>query len=307
MSRVRFATAFTALLIASPILAQSSSPPSEGEAILVEGQRLDPSTVVRNTINLAGIMPLARFEDKICPGVVGLPAEEATQLVDLIRKNVVELGGKVQAAGCTANATVIFTDQPVDFIKKLAVKEPGYFEFSPSQLEQFTAAPRPVASWHVTETRDRDGNELGSADRISDKKRKLFNQHASATEPMDARVLRNSAASRLQTNSREDMLFAFAVLDAKKTRGKTMRQLADFATLHLLLDIKQDAAVSNPGSILSLFHERPEGAAAPAGFTAVDRAMVEGLYTPNENNRTAAQQFSQIASAVRKSSGKTKD
>ena len=307
MSRVRFASALAALILTSPLNAQTQPPPASSvdESIVVEGQRLKPSVLVRDTINLAGVLPLARFEDKVCPGVVGLGAEDAGQLLQLIRQNVVALGGKVHGPGCTANATVIFTDQPVEFIKKLAIKEPGYFDFSPRELDEFTAQPRAVASWHVTETRDRDGNELGSADRISDKKRKLFNQNASATEPMDARVLRNSGASRLSTNSRQDMIFAFAVIDAKKTRGKAMRQLADLATLHLLLDIKQDTAAGNPASILSLFNDRPEGVAPPERFSAFDRAMIEALYRPNENNRTAAQQFSQIATAVRRSASAT--
>ena len=116
---------------------------------------------------------------------------------------------------------------------------------------------------------------------------------------MSAKVLRNTGATHLATSSRADMLFGFAVIDAAKIQGKSMRQLADLATLHLLLEIKQDAA-PNPGSILSLFNDRPEGAAAPPGLSSYDRAMVDGLYRPQENNRSAAQQFSQIATAVRK-------
>ena len=121
---------------------------------------------------------------------------------------------------------------------------------------------------------------------------------------MNARVLRNTAATHLATSSRADMLFGFAVVDAAKIQGKTMEQLAALATLHLLLEIKQDSDSSNPASILSLFNERPEGAAAPAGLSKLDRAMIEGLYRPQENNRSAAQQFSQIATAVRKVSEK---
>lgn len=304
MSRVRFASALAALIISSPLPAQSDAPRTVDETIVVEGQRADPNAVVRDTIHLAGVAPLARFEDKVCPGVVGLGGEQSEKLVQMIRANIIALGGKVQSAGCTANATVIFTEQPVDLVKKLAKKEPGFFEFTPRELEEFTAKPRAVASWHVTETRDRDGNELGSADRISDKKRKLANANAALTEPMDARVLRNSGASRLSTNSRQDMILAFAVIDAAKTRDKNIGQLAALATVHLLLDVKQDSAAMNRGSILSLFEVRPKGAAAPEGLTATDRAMIEALYRPTENNRSARQQFSQIATAVGRSARK---
>ena len=67
MSRVRFASALAALLVSTPLIAQS-----EDESILVEGQRMSINRLVSDTINDAGVEALARFELKICPGVVGL-------------------------------------------------------------------------------------------------------------------------------------------------------------------------------------------------------------------------------------------
>jgi hypothetical protein len=306
MAQVRLVPTLIALLLASPVAAQS--PPAESaasdEAILVEGQRIAVPELVRGTINRAGITPLARFEDRICPGVVGLTADQSEKMLRFIRENVARLGGKLQAPGCTANASVIFTDEPVEFVKRLAKTEPGYFNLSPRQLEKFPAKPRPVVSWHVNEVRDRDGNELGNTREVGMAKARILNQPAAAGAPMNARVLRNVGATHLYTSSREDMLFGFVVIDAQSTAGTNLGQLADLATMHLLLDIKQDAGAVNRGSILSLFEERPKGAAAPAEFSAFDLAMVEALYRPNENNRSARQQFSQIATAVRKAGEK---
>jgi hypothetical protein len=304
MTNVPLAPALIAFLAAaSPAAPQPAQPQTGGateESILVEGTRTDPRAIVRDTINRAGVAPLARFEDKICPGIVGLSGAQADKLVQMIRENVVQLGGKVDEPGCTANATVIFTDQPLEFVKKMAKAQPGYFDLAPRALEQFTAQPRAVASWHVTDTRDRDGQETGSAGKASQRK-KLFDANVSVSSPVSAKVVRQSAATRLYTNTREDMLVAFAVIDRQKSPGKSLRQLADLATLHLLLDIKQDAGTANRGSILSLFEDRPAGAAPPTALTQFDRAMVEALYTPPENNRTPAQQFTQIATALRKS------
>jgi hypothetical protein len=298
MLRVRLGSALAALLISSSLNAQSTPPPVD-ESVVVEGQRVEAETMVRETISGAGVTPLARFEDKVCPGVVGLAQEQAERLLQMIRQNVTALGGKVDKAGCTANATVIFTEQPVEFVRKLAIKQPAYFDFSPAGIKQFTAQPRPVVSWHVEEFRDRDGNELGNSRELGMAKQRLMDQPAAAGAPMNARMLRNVAATRLYTSSRADMLFGFAVIDSGKIQGKTMEQLADVATLHLLLDIKPDAA-SNPASILSLFDDRAEGGGVPQGLSAYDRAMIEALYRPNDNNRTPSTQFSQIASAVRK-------
>lgn len=300
MTRVSLGSVAVALLLASsPALAAD---PQDDEAILVEGQRMSVTRLVSDTINDAGFEALARFEEPICPGIVGLGGDQATKLADMIRANIVALGGKIAEPGCTANATVILVDQPVDFVKKFAKTEPGYFTMTPREFDQFTARPRAVASWHVIETRARDGQELDGAKQLSDRNKKLFNTNAANSVGINATVVRNSAATRLYTNTREDMAFGFAVIDRQLLPGKTLRQLADLATLHLLLDVKQDAGASNRNSILSLFEERPEGTAAPAQLSAFDKAMVQGLYAPTENNRTAAQQFAQIATAIRRTS-----
>jgi hypothetical protein len=219
---------------------------------------------------------------------------------------MVALGGRIQAPGCTPNATVILVDRPVDFVKQFAKEQPGYFTMTPREFELFTAKPRPVVSWHVNETRARDGQELDGAKQLSDRNKKLFNTNAANSVGINAQVVRNSAATRLYTNTREDMAFAFAVVDSQKLQGKTLRQLADLATLHLLLDIKQDAGAGNRGSILSLFEDRPQGSAIPAELSQFDRAMIQGLYAPSENNRSAAQQFTQIATAIRRSAPQEK-
>ena len=126
---------------------------------------------------------------------------------------------------------------------------------------------------------------------------------AGAALPTNAKVVRQAAASRLYSNIREDMLVGFVVIDRMATPGKSLRQLADLATMHLLLDINQEAGARDPGSILSLFEERAEGAAVPARLSKFDRGALRGFYTQRENNRTAAQQANNIARAIEKGAG----
>ena len=109
---------------------------------------------------------LARFEDDVCPLVAGMPRDWTAVLTRMIRDNVVAVGGKVGKPGCKYNAVVIFIDQPQELVKALAEAEPGFFAMTPRELANFTATPRPVSSWHVTDTRDRDGKELGSVGAI---------------------------------------------------------------------------------------------------------------------------------------------
>jgi hypothetical protein len=301
MLRMRHIALAAALLAATaPAAAQigvrastSAEEPSQ-ESVVVQGQRREIARALRKLITPAETEQLARFEDEVCPIVIGMPRDWTAKLVKMIRDNVAAVGGKVGKPGCKVNAPVIFIDQPLELIQALAKEEPGFFNTTPRQLEKFTAAPRPVASWHVTDTFTRDGVETGQMGSLS---------AAGGALPTNAKVVRQAGASRLYSNIREDMLVGFVVIDRQQTPGKSLRQLADLATMHLLLDINQEAGTRDPGSILSLFEARGEGLAPPARLSRFDRGALKGFYTQRENNRTAAQQTNNIARAIEKGAG----
>lgn len=279
------------------------------ESVLVQGYRKAVTDILRERFSQSQSQ-LARFETRLCPMVIGMPTDWTANLTKIIRDNIVEFGGKLAEPGCTVNATVIFSDQPHEFIQAFAKKQPAYFVMTPRELEQFTAAPRPVVSWHVTEVRSRDGQDMSGAREITESKTLSVggNQVRVTTDsPISAKVNRQSAATRLYTNIREDMLIAFVVIDRQKTPGKSMRQLADLATMHMLLDIKQDAGRKDSTSILSLFESRPEGVDPPARMSQIDRGILEGLYSLKQNNRSAAQQYSHIAETIRRNAGKPQE
>ncbi len=296
MTRIIALTAILLAAAAAPASAQidvrgSTAADSQSqESVVVQGQRREIAQALRKLIAPADSEQLARFEDEICPMVIGMPRDWTATLTKMIRDNVVAVGGKAGKPGCTVNAPVIFIDQPLELIKALAKEEPGFFNMTPRQLGQFTAAQRPVASWHVTDTFARDGQEMGQAGMIGG-------------FPASAKINRDISVSRLYSNVREDMLVGFVVIDRQQTPGKSLRQLADLATMHLLLDINQEAGERDPGSILSLFEERAEGVARPMRLSNFDRGALRGFYTQRENNRSARQQAENIAREIEKGAG----
>ena len=303
MSRVLFLAGAALLAAAVPAAAQVdvrgssvAEAPQPQDPIVVQGQRRQIAQALRKLIEPSDSEQLARFEDEICPMVIGMPKDWTASLTRMIRDNVTAIGGKAGKPGCTVNAAVIFIDQPLELVKAFADAEPGYFNMTPRELAQFTAVQRPVTSWHVTDMRGRDGQELGQMGSLG-----VGSTGGSA--PANARVNRNAAASRLYSNIREDMLVGFVVIDRMATVGKSLRQLADVATMHLLLDVKPDAGARDPGSILSLFEQRPEGAAAPMRLSRFDRGALRGFYSQRENNRSARQQAENIAKAIEKGAG----
>ena len=302
------AVALAGLAAAAPLSAQigvraTTSAPAKSSAdndvIVVQGQKKQIAKALRDLIRPSGgAEQLARFEDDICPLVAGMPRDWTDVLTRMIRDSVVAVGGKVAAVKpgkkCTVNAVVIFIDQPHELVAALAEAEPDFFSMSPREMAYFTEAKRPVTSWHVTDMRSRDGVELGSVGSIGG-------------VPGDAKIVRNAAASRLYSNIREDMLTGFVVIDRQATVGKSLRQLADLATMHLLLDVRQDAGAKDSGSILSLFEPRPADASGPRAMSRFDRGALAGFYTQRENNRTASQQRENIAEAIKRGAGKEED
>jgi hypothetical protein len=269
--------------------ATSQSQDAKDDAIVVRGQKKKAIAQALKQL----IEPsergeqLARFEDKVCPMVIGMPRDWTQKMTQMIRDNITAVGGKLEAPGCKPNALAIFIDQPNELVDALHEEEPHLFNMTPWQFKQFAARPGPVWSWHVTDMRSRDGVQLGQG----------------SMNGNDFAVVRGAAASRLYTNIREDMLAGFVVVDRPRTVGKTLRQIADLVTMHMLLEVKHDAAGKDMSSILSLFETRGEGQGAPDRFSNFDRGALTGFYTQRENNRTATQQRENIAKSIQRGAG----
>lgn len=293
MNNTRFALMLT-MIAAAPLTAQvgvrssSSTSARSDDAIVIEGRKRELVQALKTLVQPSTHEQLARFEDKICPMVIGMPRDWTLRLTKIIRDNVLAVGGTLQPLGCKPNALAIFIDQPRELVDALHKDAPFYFTMSPRQYDNFAAASGPVWSWHVTDMRDRDGTQLAMG---------KINGH-------DFAVTKNAAATRLYSNVREDMLVGFVVIDRQRTLGKSLRQLGDLATMHLLLDVKPDAGKRNNGSILSLFEA---GAATPDRMSRFDKGALTGFYTQRENNRSATQQRENIAEAIRRGAGEEKD
>jgi hypothetical protein len=269
--------------------ATSQSQDEKDDAIVVRGQKKKAIAQALKQL----IEPsergeqLARFEDKVCPMVIGMPRDWTQKMTQMIRDNITAVGGKLEAPGCKPNALAIFIDQPNELVDALHEEEPHLFNMTPWQFKQFAARPGPLWSWHVTDMRSRDGAQLAQG----------------SMNGNDFAVVKQASASRLYTNIREDMLAGFVVVDRPRTVGKTLRQIADIVTMHLLLDVKHDAAARDMSSILSLFETRGEGQIAPDRFSSFDRGALTGFYTQRENNRTATQQRENIAKSIQRGAG----
>lgn len=283
-------------LAPAPLLAQAAPAAAPGaNDIVVEGTRNQVREQLARVLQTSGGQ-IARFETQFCPIVIGFPAEWTPILENLIRANVEQAGRKVEPRGCTPTAVVIFIDEPQRLVTELHKAMPGLFEgMAPADYRTLTDQPRTAYGWRVIDLRDRDGRPLENAGSVN------------GEGVQGVKIVRNATNSRLVKSVRQEIMSSFVVLDLKRTPGMTLRQIADFATLNLLLDLKPGARERlEAGSILSLF-DAADPAAAPPRMAAFDEGMLKGLYAQRENNLDAKVQRGRIARAMKQGADEQND
>ncbi len=206
--------------------------------------------------------PLARFEDAICPGVVGLRVDAAEAVVGRIRENVHALGLRLAPEGesCEPNVVVAVLADGGAFIDKIRHDNGWMFaEMDRGEAQALRDDPGPARAMLRTRTRTRDGLPVARRESLGD--------IPQATMWM--------AHSKIYTATRNDILSALVLFDRPAVRGLSLDQLADYATFRALAHTLPQNVAARPDSILALFEG---GATRPAGLTEFDRAYLAGLY-----------------------------
>ena len=291
MRRLLLLLASTAAILTTAPLAAQTSPatpratPANSD-IVVQGSREELRVQLRQILDTSEGQ-LARFESAFCPKVIGYPADWTGHLEKMIRANAADAGLKVEPVGCRPTGLVIFIDDPQRLIAELRKAMPGLFDgYTTRELDLMTAVKRPAYGWRTVEMVDKNGLVLATVGQING-------------EASTARIVRNANSSRVTSNVRYDILTSFAAIDIGKTPGHTLRQLADYATMNLMLDLSRDASrKAQPESILSLF-SAPSPEAAPQQMSAMDKGTLRGLYGLKANNVSAAVQRGRIAKAMK--------
>ncbi len=203
-------------------------------------------------------IPLARFEDRLCPGILGLQVEYAMLMIDRIRDNANELGVRLMPDGCEPNFFVIFSDDSQATLAEVVENNPYAFQFMESGEKRDMLKPGPVHVWLNIEPRTLTGVPVA--------------QSRSLTDPPVMQV--NAAHSRIYTTTRRDISSAMIIFDRDEVGSLSIGQLADYATMRGLAQTEPaDSLAMN--SILSLFND--EGP-FPGRLSSFDQAYLRALY-----------------------------
>jgi len=293
-SRALACAAMVAAFASSTGLTAQETPDNRNIVVTGEREPPTPDQVLEQAKNISIVgdprdNPLARFEDRVCPGVLGLTEEAASYINERIRYNAEQFDLRVAPndGTCEPNIIVAFVDDAQNTLVDLARRN-GYMlaGLSVTARGELLEAGGAARVWANTVTRTRDGMPVpssrdgasaperqGSVDGGSDGGgNPISNSYGLGLPPVAATW---SAHSKIFFATREDIVSVMVLFDRAQVRGKSLLQLADYATMRGLALTRETSGEPTAPTILSLFDgEGPK----PARLTEFDLAYLGSLY-----------------------------
>ena len=261
-----------AAILGCPASAQSSGDDrASGDDIVVTGRAEAPASRSEVTRQARAItaptalrdVPLPRFEDRLCPGIFGMKGEYAALMIDRIRETAeqLDLWMTEDDGTCRPNFIVAFVDDGQAALEQIESNRGWLFQsLTTADRRELLAEDGPVRVWTTTQTRTRDGMPVP-------RRETLDNPPA---------VNMWMAHSKIYLPTREDITQVVVLFDRKDVNGKTLVQLADYATMRGLARTRPaDGEGLALDTILALFD--PAGA-PPLEMTEFDRAYLGAVY-----------------------------
>lgn len=289
--RVRLIVLFFIIVGSAPLAAQdidsdeiftfqSVSLTDESEIVVSGSQHKEVQTVRSFTTLVTRPAridkPIARFYQPFCPVVIGIKTQYASMLIDRISMNARNVGARVANEDCRPNVLLIFAHNGRETVETLRDEQPWLFaNLLHSEVKRIFENSDTTYAWHTTELRGVDGKQL------------RIEEVEIGNPPMKREVIINQQyqTGRLNPPIRMDMSGAVLLIDMDYLNGKSLEQLADYATMRLLASTEGVSAEDAPllSTILSLF-SAPE--TAPLSLTRFDISYLRAIYSMRPNAKS---------------------
>jgi len=262
--------------------AQAKAQPEEtnsSPAIVVTGRRPMTEEKAREVVRRMARPidgQLARFNDPVCPLVIGFQPEYEARVAERIREVAEAVGAGAGKEGCVNNLFVVVVDDGRGFVAELHRLHPEVFAgVSKREFAALLNDAGAARSWtHTAQT-----NSMGM---IAAKPSPTYGSEpikvgfqGSSIHFGDVNVLRVYESSNIDPSVQQAIGSAWVVLETRSTFGKTLSQLADYAAVRGLAMVRP-GDLGDVDTILALFE--PGSDAAPAKLTEFDRAYLKSLY-----------------------------
>ena len=240
--------------------------------------------------------PLARFDRRVCPGVVNMEAH-AQAIVDRIAAAALASGLSVGAPGCSPNILVAFTTDGDRLAADFRRGAPHIFDGEAetrrsgrTELREFLESDAPVRWWHATASEP--------ANAMVDLSQVLSTR--GMTMPGVSRYrasgpARSGAATLLSSASRMDINVAVVIVDLSRTDTVDVNAIGDYAAFVALGQVDPSAETAGLDTILNLFEPDTR---RMTGMSAFDRSYLRALYRSRGDAARASQQKSAIAAEM---------
>lgn len=270
--RVLLAFASLTFAFASPALSQDE----KKEDIIVTGDRAEEAKITADTAKeitsrQPATKPLPKHYEPVCIKIFGMYPEYADVMAGRMRDNFKALGLVLAGKDCTPTVWVGFVKDSYAAVTKLRKDEPQMFgDLRDFEIDRILSGSKASQAWFAREDKDIDGKPM-----------KYRTIQVNGAE----RTVKQSdpwRASRITGSIRVDMIGSIVIFDRKLSSGRTVRQLADYATFRALAPVKEMTDnTAQPQSILSLF-ANADSSAAPAGMTEFDWSYLSAYYKLGE-------------------------
>ncbi|MEL6707289.1 MAG: hypothetical protein AAFP79_03320 [Pseudomonadota bacterium] len=273
-----------ALALATPAIAQVDPSPQPAEPdgdIIVEAppSKAERKRELRRMIsglfrNPRSGRTVATFLDAPCPEVFGIPDAIGAAIASRIRANAADLGvnRRDPRENCKRNISIIFVGpekgQAIDWLTDDSDLLDHLLLYERTRVLNEEG---PVRAWTYKNVLSADGFDIPDRNGRS----------AASLANFANRVI---FPTRLSKPISVELSGAVVMIERQKAEGKTLEQLADYATMRAFADLNglgSEHAYAAP-TILTLF----ENEGAPGELTDFDRAFLSKLYRAPRNSRT---------------------
>jgi hypothetical protein len=236
---------------------------------------------------------LARWQDKVCPLVTGMPRDMAEYILLRVSEIARDAGVPLAGEHCTSrNLFIIVTKHPEAYLRDLQ-KLHGSDVFggaAPMLINDFISTPLPVRTWYDTVELSPEGMPLSaqSFPGVSSTATHYSAANTIVIDPvhpmMNDYPLTNgwSQASHLVLNVVWAIKRDYVIVDPTKFQGVKLGQLADYIAMAGLAQVKLNPRLADAPTILTLFDKPPQQSAM--GVTEWDQSFMKSFYSTEQKS-----------------------
>jgi len=210
---------------------------------------------------------LHRWNQRVCPAVVGLTKEEGefilARLSQIARAAVVPLDDEQ----CQVNLAVVFTSDPDAVIRAWGARRSAFgVHGSPAAFQRFAARRGPVRVWY--------NHSFGSPESgpLTPGSLQLGNKFP------DTPTGTSLTGSRMHVKDLLAFSSVAVIVDARQAAGIAIGPLTDYIAMLAFADTDPETPLGAAPTILRLFSARAAKEPLPEGLSDWDRAYLKALY-----------------------------